>query len=224
MSTVTDTSLYAQLGLSGGTQSSSSQGALGQEDFLELMITQLRNQDPFQPMESGEFLGQLASFGTVDGIRELQESLSQMSSALTSNQALQAASLLDREVLFATDRMAFDGEHAVSGAVELPSSATEVSVGVYDASGQLLRRIDLGTQPGGLVEFSWDGRDESGRPVAAGTYELRAEARSGSLAEAVQVLGRATVENVTLGSAGEPLTIGIRGLGDVDFARVRQIG
>lgn len=223
MTSLTEVNGFEQLGLAAKPQNSK-KGDLGQEDFLNLMITQLRNQDPFKPMESGEFLGQLASFGTVDGIRALQNSMSALSGSLTSNQALQAASLLDRDVLFASERAGLPAQGGVSGAVELRNSATQVVVGVYTPQGELVRRLDLGTQPAGRAEFVWDGLDESGRRLAAGTYELRAEAISGSRSEAAQVLVRAKVENVTLGSLGEPLTIGIQGLGDVSFGRVRQIG
>ena len=222
MSGVSNVNNFEQLGLT--AQSTASSSDLGQEDFLNLMITQLRNQDPFKPMESGEFLGQLASFGTVDGIRALQDSVAALSGSLTSNQALQAASLLDRNVLFASDAAPLGVEGGVSGAVELGNSATQVVVGIYTTQGELVRRLDLGTQAAGRAEFTWDGLDESGRRMQSGTYAVRAEAISGSMTQAAQVLVRANVDNVTLGSLGEPLTIGIQGLGDVDFSYVRQIG
>ena len=222
MSGVSNVNTFEQLGLT--AQSTASSSDLGQEDFLNLMITQLRNQDPFKPMESGEFLGQLASFGTVDGIRALQDSVAALSGSLTSNQALQAASLLDRDVLFASDAAPLGAEGGVSGAVELRNSATQVVVGIYTTQGELVRRLDLGTQAAGRAEFTWDGLDESGRRMQSGTYAVRAEAISGSMTQAAQVLVRANVDNVTLGSLGEPLTIGIQGLGDVDFSNVRQIG
>ena len=78
------------------------EGDLGQEDFLHLMLTQLKNQDPFKPMESGEFLGQIAQFGTVQGLAGLQTSFDSLSSSLVSNQALQASTVVGRSALVQT--------------------------------------------------------------------------------------------------------------------------
>ena len=93
----------SQFGLEtiGGPSSSAGKpddsGKLGQEEFLRLMITQLKNQDPTKPLDSGEFLGQLAQFGTVSGLADLKSSFTELAGSLVSNQALQAAgrSLLD---------------------------------------------------------------------------------------------------------------------------------
>ena len=92
-----DTATLSQLGLlQQPSQSSGSSDKLGQADFMRLMITQLRNQDPFKPMQSGEFLGQLAQFGTVSGIDDVRSALEALSGSVTASQTLQAASLVDR--------------------------------------------------------------------------------------------------------------------------------
>jgi flagellar basal-body rod modification protein FlgD len=90
---------------------------LGQEQFLSLMITQLKNQDPFKPMESGEFLGQLAQFGTVSGLAGLQTSFDSLATSLVSNQALQAASLVGRSALVASSAITIGAGQSVEGAV-----------------------------------------------------------------------------------------------------------
>lgn len=223
MTVVSDAATFERLGLVREPETRSA-GELAQEDFLNLMITQLRNQDPFKPMESGEFLGQLAQFGTVDGINELQDSFAALSSSLSSNQALQAAGLLDRTVLYAGEEGYLQNGGELSGAVELPYSASQVVVGVYGSSGQLVRRLDLGAHEGGQVAFEWDGRNESGAAVPPGRYSVRAELRNGTEVVSGQILLRGRVTNVTLGGANGPLTVGLEGLGDVDFGRVRQIG
>ncbi len=223
MTAVSDVTTFEQLGLVREPQARTT-GELAQEDFLNLMITQLRNQDPFKPMESGEFLGQLAQFGTVDGINALQDSFNSLSTSLASNQALQAAGLLDRNVLFASDQGFLETGGEISGMVELPHSATQVVVGIYGTNGELIRRLDLGAHEGGQTQFNWDGRNESGALVAPGRYTVRAELVSGREVESGQVLVRGRVTNVTLGGANGPLTVGVEGLGDIDFGRVRQIG
>jgi flagellar basal-body rod modification protein FlgD len=104
---------------------------LGQDDFLELMVAQLKNQDPMKPMESGEFLGQLAQFGTVNGIRSLQSSSKGLLSTLQSVQALQASNLVGRSVLVKGEAGLWIKEGHLSGMIELPTQATTVQVMVW---------------------------------------------------------------------------------------------
>src|SRR5690606_15555189 len=145
-------------------------GQLGQEEFLKLMITQLENQDPFKPLESGEFLGQLAQFGTVSGISNLERAFAGLSESLVANQALQAAGLVGRNVLVRSDLAYLRDGESVDAALRLPQSSTAVHVQILAADGQLVRRIDLGAQDAGTVRFSWDGMTDDGERAAPGRY------------------------------------------------------
>jgi flagellar basal-body rod modification protein FlgD len=204
------------------TQSVNNQELL-QEDFLNLMVTQLRNQDPFKPMESGEFLGQLAQFGTVSGIDSLETSFEKLSTSLTSNQALQASTLVGRDVLLENDSGYLTDSGSLSGVVELPSAASQVNVGVYDSNQRLVRQLKLGNNLEGRVEFNWDGLDDSGQRQPVGTYEIRAEATSGGLNQAMEVLINGQVKSVTLGGTEDSIGLEVEGLGKIDFSKVRQI-
>lgn len=196
-------------------------GALGQEDFLNLMITQLKNQDPFKPLESGEFLGQLAQFGTVSGLAELKSSFESLAGSLVSSQALQAATLVGRSVLVPSARGSLEAQDGVLGAVDLPQSASAVRVHVRDADGQVVRRLDLGAHEAGLAEFAWDGVTDAGDRAAPGAYAIVAEYRSGTKTIAADTLVAAPVESVVFGGNG--LMVQLRGLGDVPFSSVREI-
>jgi len=200
-------------------------GDMGAEDFLKLMITQFRNQDPFKPLESGEFLGQLAQFGTVSGIAELKQELQSLSGSLVSNQALQASSLLGREVLVnrPTGWLSAEGED-VSGAVDLPTAAQQVRVQVISGNGAVVRSFDLGPQGAGLARFTWDGLADDGSRLPEGRYTFRVQSVWGSSQTAVQALVAAPVESVTLGAGQGGLSLSLRGLGEVPFGDVRQIG
>lgn len=198
---------------------------LGQPEFLRLMVAQLENQDPFSPMENGEFLGQLAQFGTVSGIEDLQRSFREMASSLVSNQALQAASLVERQVLVPANSMTRTSEGQVSGAVELAQSANLVSLGVYDPSGNLVRQFSLGPQGPGTHSFVWDGMTDSGEPAAAGRYRIEATALnvSGMNMQLPTYLD-ARVESVSITGNGGPLKLQVEGVGEVEFSKVRRIG
>jgi len=196
-------------------------GDLGQEDFLHLMITQLKNQDPFKPMESGEFLGQLAQFGTVQGLAGLQTSFDSLSTSLVSNQALQASTLVGRSALATTSTLAVGAGQPVSGAIDVPSSTSAVTIAIRDGLGQTVRTVSLGAQPVGLASFTWDGLDDAGRPVAAGRYSFAASYRSGNEAVAADTLLRAPIDSVLLGADG--FSVELRGIGELPFTALREI-
>lgn len=196
--------------------------ALGQAEFFHLMLTQLKNQDPFKPMEGGEFLGQLAQFGTVAGIGRLQESFASLAASLVSDQALQAASLVGRSVLVESDAGFLEEGAAINGAVDLPIGTNRVLVQISDATGQLVRQITLGANPDGLVSFIWGGETDAGVIAPPGVYSIAAQYFDGVEMQSAPTLVHAQVQSVTVGVRG--LSVQLRGLGDVPFGVVREIG
>jgi len=199
-----------------------SRKGLGQQEFLELMTTQLQNQDPFKPMESGDFLTQIAQFSTVEGIGELNSGFEQLSSSLVSNQALQASGLIGRSVLAPTGVASLPAGGSISGTVQLPAASGDVTVNVYDRAGQLVRRIDLGSQAGGDVDFKWDGLRDDGQYASPGNYFVSAEASIDGRNEAVDTLLVSEVKSVTLSNSGG-LLLDLDGVGALDFKEVKQI-
>jgi len=205
------------------TSSSTSTGALQQEAFLELMVTQFQNQDPFKPMENGDFLGQLAQFGTVSGIEDLQSSFASFADSLYSDQALQASGLIGREVLIPGSTGVLGGTGGIRGAAELTTATPSMMVQITDASGQLVRRMDLGVQEAGLAYFDWDGLNDLGQRVAAGAYQVEVIAGPEGMREQMPVMLEARVDSVTLGNVGGVL-LNLEQLGEIPLADVRRIG
>jgi flagellar basal-body rod modification protein FlgD len=196
---------------------------LGQDDFLKLMITQFRNQDPFKPLESGEFLGQLAQFSTVNGIDSLNTAFSGLAGAIQDEQALQAANLVGRSVLATTDigYLSYSGE--VNGAVELNGAVSNVQIDITNAAGELVQRLNLGEQPGGVVRFDWNGLDASGDRVPSGHYQFTARAARGTAVESVPMLIEADIQSVTLGRFGSGMTLNLAGGDALSLRDVYQI-
>jgi flagellar basal-body rod modification protein FlgD len=217
-STTHDT--FSNLGLALQQSDTNKRTELGQDAFLKLMTAQMKNQDPFKPMESGEFLGQIAQFSTVSGIQQMQQSLAGLSAALTSNQTLQAANLVGHGVMVEGDSAYLFAEGGMSASATLEASGA-VAVDIVDASGQVVRRMDLGVRPAGDVNFTWDGLDESGARLPEGRYGVRATSLTGGSTAALdtQVLGM--VSSVTLGSAG--LSLNLYGMDPVALSAVREI-
>jgi flagellar basal-body rod modification protein FlgD len=195
--------------------------SLGQDQFLQLMVAQLKNQDPMQPMQNGEFLSQMAQFGTVKGVQELQTSFSQLAGSLQSNQALMASSLVGRSVLVPGQVGSLVPGSGLAGAVNVPSSSNVV-VGIYDTTGQMVRHLDYGTQPAGQMNFVWDGVTDSGATAPAGNYQLRAVATAGAQSTAADTLVRARVDSVSLGGSNG-MQLNLAGLGTASLSDVKQI-
>lgn len=196
---------------------------LGAEDFLALMIAQFRNQDPTKPVDNAQFIAQLASFGTVSGIDELNKSMQSLTTSYASGQTVQAASLLGRDVLVNRPTGWLDAGGELRGAIDVPAGAQRVAVQVKDAAGQVVRTIDAGALPAGLARFAWDGRVDGGAAARPGRYTIEATALVAGKSEAATTLVEARVESVTLGAPGQPVTLSLRGLADVAMSEVKQI-
>jgi len=197
--------------------------SLGQEDFLTLMISQFRNQDPFEPMDNGQFLGQLAQFSTVNGISSLNTAFEGLSGSMQDNQALQAASLVGHSVLAVTDIGHLNDSDSFRGGVELESSAGDVQIDITNRSGELVQRLSLGQQPPGLVRFTWDGVDASGERADSGLYQVTARVIRGTEIESAPTVIESEIQSVTLGQFGGGMTLNLSGGQKMPLGQVYQI-
>ncbi len=217
-STISDLGLGVQ-----STQKKKTSDQLGQTEFLSLMITQLKNQDPFSPMENGDFISQMAQFSSVAGLTKLQQSFEQLANSLQSNQALQASSLVGRTVLVPSGVGTLPASGTLSGAVDLPVSSSAVAVNIQGSSGQVVRRLELGSQIAGEVYFNWDGITDAGVAVQPGRYFVSADASVSGGTLALETLISTSVESVTLGRGGAGLSLNLTDGNIVDFSSVREI-
>lgn len=191
---------------------------LGQETFLTLMVTQLKNQDPFKPLEADQFLGQLAQFSTVSGIDAVRKSVESLSGSLQGSQVLQGATLVGRSVLAAGQVAELTATGDVAGSLGAPAGSSSVQVRVVDADGSLVRAFAL-TPGADFTDFVWDGRNDRGERVPPGRYGFEGVAQIGGKRESVEMLLRQRVDSVTLEPSGGALRLntpgGVIALGDV---------
>lgn len=213
---------YEALGLTTRKETNKESDGL-QDQFMTLMLTQMKNQDPLEPMENGEFLAQLAQFNTVSGIQELQKSFSDFASSMQGNQALQASTLVGRDVLVQSNTAQINSGEGVSGVADLFASTTSLKVTVQDGFGQVVRTMDLGQHSAGEVAINWDGRTDSGAPAASGKYYIVAEAAIDGQMQAVTTQIAARVESVTLGQGGSENTLNVVGQGDIAMSQINKI-
>ncbi len=137
------------------------------------MLAQLKNQDPTSPVDSNTFLSQLASLSEVQGITKLNTSFSALSNSMVSSQALQASSLLGHQALVSssTASLATAGG-TITGAVAVPQTTSGVTLNIANSAGVLVQQINLGAQPSGLANFSWNGTQGDGSKAPAGAVHL----------------------------------------------------
>lgn len=223
MTTAIDT--FKSLGLAtADTSATSKKQSLGQEQFLKLLTTQLTHQDPLKPMENGEFLGQMAQFSTVSGIQDLQASFKEFAGSISSDQALQAASLVGRYVSAPSQEALLSAGGSVAGDFELPASSNDVGVKIVNPqTGEVIRTIDLDTQSSGKVAFEWDGMDQNGQFANPGVYKIEAQAQIDGVNTQLATNIRSKVESVTMGSGSTGLQVNLAGVGAVKFNQIKQI-
>ncbi|QEY59296.1 flagellar hook assembly protein FlgD [Pseudomonas sp. C27(2019)] len=197
---------------------------LGKNEFLELLVAQLNNQNPLEPQSNGDFIAQLAQFSTVEGVEKLNGSMQTILSGYQSSQALQASSLVGRKVIVPNDRAVVDTSETFKASLVLPQSSSNVYVNVYGADGTLATRINMGAQEAGQVSFMWDGKNSDGEIMQPGTYKFEAQASIDGETKGLYTLLPANVDSVTLGQGGGELLLNLAGLGSVPLSQVQIIG
>ncbi|MHC8328315.1 flagellar hook assembly protein FlgD [Pseudomonas sp. LB1P83] len=211
-------------GLTAATNSAAGKKALGKDAFLQLLVTQLKNQNPLEPQDNGEFVAQLAQFSSLEGITTLNETVSGIAGNYNSSQALQASSLVGRSVVAQTDTAVVDTSKSFNGTAVVPASVDPVTVKITDADGKVVRTIDLGSQKAGNASFIWDGKNDAGVVAKAGTYKFAATATYDSKATSLVTYLPATVNSVTISQTGGELMLNLAGLGSVALSKVQTIG
>jgi flagellar basal-body rod modification protein FlgD len=191
---------------SASSTSGSSNDMLTQSDFLQLMVTQMQNQDPTSPADPSAFLGQLAQMSEVSSLDNMQSSLSTLSSSLLSSQAVSGAGLVGHDVLASGTSGALATGGSVSGGVQTPAGATSLSVSVTDANGNVVNTFAV-TPQSGLTAFTWNGTTNSGAAAPAGNYTFGVTATVNGQTQALTPLVESTVQSVTIDQTSQSLDL-----------------
>lgn len=197
---------------------------LGQKEFLELMMAQLKHQDPMEPMDNGEFLGQMAQFSTVTGIESMQESLESLTATYSAGQTLQSTQLVGQEVLIENNEMELNASGETGGSYELDAGSGDVLLDIANSAGTIIRQIPLGQVAAGRHTFSWDGMDKNGNRAPAGSYTAQISAQRDDEYVAATVLTTRIVDSVEFGSGSETILNTRQGdtLSLSDIKQIRQ--
>ena len=226
-------SIFSDLSLGKKQEEQAKSNELGQNAFLELMITQLENQSPLDPQDNTQFISQLAQFSSVESLDKLNKNFDSFTNNFVANQALQASTLVGRAVTVPAEQTRLDLGGVVSISSDIPSSSGEVSMNIYNAGGALVDQVALGAQPAGEMIMRWNGRDlelngemhdwQSSNPEGQppGVYKFEVTARIEGEATEMDTALSANVNSVTVGPNGS-LLLNLAGAGSVSLADVKQ--
>ena len=218
MITATNSATAALATASSSTATSTStKNAAGSEDrFLKLLVAQLSNQDPMNPMDNAQMTSQMAQISTVTGVQQVNQAIKDLSSQLSSMQMLQSSSLVGRSVLVDGNKLPVTAGKA-SGAIDLVAKADSVKVDILSEGGKIIDTIDLGARAAGRQTFDWDAK---GR-MTSGAVSYRVTASLAGNAVAASTLASALVEGVS--SDGGSMNVQLQNLGAVAYDKVRAI-
>ena len=194
---------------------------LGKDAFLKLMITQLQNQDPLNPAKNEDFIAQLAQFSSVEGIQNINSSIGDLATSFKSSQALEASSLVGRQVQISSNEARLTDNGEVKGTITLNSDVSDIKLSIEDSTGNVIRLLDIGSHQRGDVNFSWDGSNNSGARMTNGSYTLKANGIADGQDTQLSLAVGANVNSVTI-SQNNDMLLNVDGVGAIPLSDVKR--
>jgi flagellar basal-body rod modification protein FlgD len=193
-----------------------------QDRFLKLLVAQMKNQDPLNPLDNAQVTSQLAQISTVSGIDKLNATLQTLAAGFAATQSLEAAAMIGRGVLAAGSTLTLANGTAIGG-IDLPQTVDRLVVSIKDSSGIVVHNMDLGPQPQGVIAFQWDGVTDSGASAAAGNYSFSVSAQQGDKKVDASALAYGRVNGVAPGAQNQSPVLDVGGLGLIGLSAIKQI-
>ena len=220
MSTVQDASSVSSLFGASAAATSKSATTETEDRFLALLVAQMKNQDPLNPLDNAQVTSQMAQLSTVKGIEDMNSTLEALAASMGVNQMAQAANLIGHGVLVPGDSISPAQNEDVMG-FELKRPADQVTIDIHDAGGNVVRSLNLGPREDGVSALAWDGLTNAGTPAPAGQYRFSVNAVQGGQPVSSTALHLGLVNSVSQDSQGVQLNLA--GSKNVSYADVRQI-
>lgn len=194
--------------------------ASAQDRFLKLLVTQMQNQDPLNPMDNAQVTSQIAQLNTVSGINQLNTTLTNLAASFSAAQSIQATSLIGHGVLVPGNSVSLQNGTSIFGA-DLAQSVDHLKVSIQDSTGKVVHSMDVGPHAAGSVVLSWDGVTDAGMTAANGSYKLVLDASAAGAAVTVTPLSFGQVGGVSGTAGGIILNLG--GAQTAALSDVKQI-
>lgn len=191
-------------------------------DFIKLMTAQMKNQDPFEPMDNSQMVAQMAQFSSLSSQTEMASTLKAISAKLATGGTGDALAYVGKTVL-TEGKVAYPrSAGGFAGAVDLDKAATAVHVTIANANGEVVKSVNLGAHPAGSVSFDWDGTNDAGEAVAGGPFTITTSAKDGTKSVASRSLVWAPVTSVAMPAGKDPV-LSVLGVGSIAPSAVRSV-
>lgn len=205
-------------------EASKSEATADKDMFMKLMLAQLQNQNPLDPSDGTEFVSQLAQFSSLEGITNLNSSVQEIAGMYRSTQALQATALVGRDVLIGSDKAYLDYTGPISGVIHPEGvSAGNVIANITNASGQVVKAVDIGNIGSEDTPFEWDGTDNNGNRVPPGVYKIAIQGTVAGDVEALNLSTHAKVSSVSIVNNSGDMLLNLNGLGQISSNDIKQV-
>lgn len=198
-------------------------GILTQADFFALLTKELANQDPTKPVDNKEMISQMTAFSTTDGVSNLNKSFDTFANSMTSNQALQASSLVGRSVLVEDNVFGMAEGEDVKGKVIADKAASNVKIYVENVAGEVIQTVPVGDVKKGGAGFTWDGQTATGEAAPAGAYRFRIVGLVEGKAAELETQTYRKVDSVTLSGAGGGVVLNLNGGSSMKLTDVVEV-
>lgn len=191
-----------------------------QDRFMTLLVTQMKNQDPLNPMDNAQMTSQLAQLSTVNGIEKLNNTMQSLINNVQSSQSYQATGMIGRSVMVPGNSLQLAANDSKFG-VELPIDVDQLTVSIKDAAGTLVKQLNFGPQRAGVVPMNWNGYSDAGNNMNEGKYTFEINATVAGQQATTVPLSYDQVAGISSSSLG--LTLNLKSLGAVSMSQIKQI-
>jgi flagellar basal-body rod modification protein FlgD len=221
-STGSSSDVYSTLGLGKKAAVAKDENSLegAQDRFLKMLVTQIKNQDPLNPMDQAAMTGQLAQLNMASGIEKLNASITALVGSYGESQTMQAAGMIGKNVLVEGKTLDLTSAGGIAG-FDLAGAADKLKITIKDGNGLVMRQLELNDVEAGTGNFFWDGKTDGGVAAVSGKYSFELEATQGEKSVGSTALAVGTVDAITRNTKGFDLDLG--DLGSFSFAAIRKI-
>lgn len=217
----TNTASQALLDSVNGVKNTATSSASATQDrFMTLLVTQMKNQDPLNPMDNAQVTSQMAQLSTVSGIDKLNATVESLIGSVQNGQSYQASGMIGHNVLVPGNKISSTGTGGYLG-VDLPVGADKLTVTIKDSAGSTIRTLSLGAQSTGTAAVNWDGFADNGSVAKTGSYTYDVAATTAGQSVAASALNYAQVMSVSNSSSG--IKLNLSNLASVSTSDVKEI-
>lgn len=196
---------------------------LSQDDFIKILLTQMKLQTPQNPFDSNTMMQQMSQLTNLSATKEMENAVKSLNTNLGANQVLAASQLVGKKVQVANDTSPLVANDGLKGSVVLPRDVDNATVTIKDQNGRVVKTLELGASLAGVVDFSWDGMDADNKLQAPGFYKISASSVVNGETVAIPTAGTFNVNSVALDRNGGGVILNLEGIGGINMQELVKI-